>query len=243
MQIDKNIASLLFKLQNIDIKIFFIDNNNLEKDVKRLKQELNKLDEDIKNLNNLIKEKQLQIKNLEAEIEEINLKYKKLKDVLSSGKKLSEKEINSINHELGRLQSLKKRNEDDILEIQDFIEKTKEKISKIEKEHLTKEESLKQEEERVKIEIEKQKVEKEELIKERDKLKEKIPPQVLSFYEREALKFGRRVVSVVDGDRCSECGVILPVGIINGLKNGIYTLKCENCGRILILKKDLEGDI
>jgi wobble nucleotide-excising tRNase len=66
MQINKKIALLLYKLQNIDLEIFFIDNNNLEKEVKKLKQELKKLDENIKNLNNLIKEKQLSIKNLEG---------------------------------------------------------------------------------------------------------------------------------------------------------------------------------
>lgn len=243
MQIEKRVVSLLYKLQCLDLKIFFIDNNNLEKTLKNLNNEINKLKDDLKNLNNSIKEKELQIKNLEGEIEEINSKYKKLKDSLSSGKKMSEKEIASINHELGRLQSLKKRNEDDILEIQDFIEKTKEKISKIQKEIQTKEENYKVEEERVNKELENLKIERDEVIKKREILIKDIPEEVLSFYERENLKFGRRIVSVVEDERCSECGVFLPVGIINSLKNGIYSIKCENCGRILILKKDIECDI
>lgn len=243
MQIEKKFASLLYKIQCIDLKIFFIDNNNLEKKLKNLSNEINKLKDDIKNLNNVIKEKELQIKSLEGEIEEINSKYKKLKDSLSSGKKMSEKEIASINHELGRLQSLKKRNEDDILEIQDFIEKTKEKLSKIQNEIVLKEENYKIEEERVKVELEKLKNEREEIFKKRERLIKEIPEEIFSFYERENLKFGRRLVSLVEDERCSECGVILPVGVINSLKNGSYSLKCENCGRILILKKDIEGDI
>ncbi|MCX8095780.1 MAG: hypothetical protein N3D74_06325 [Caldisericia bacterium] len=243
MQIEKRVVSLLYKLQSLDLKIFFIDNNNLEKTLKNLNNEINKLKEDFKNLNNLIKEKELQIKSLEGEIEEINTKYRKLKDTLSSGKKMNEKEISSINHELGRLQSLKKRNEDDILEIQEYIEKTKDKISKIQKEIQSKEENYKIEEERVKIELDKLNKEREEIVKKREELIKEIPEETLLFYERENLKFGRRIVSIVEDERCSECGVILPVGILNSLKNGTYSIKCENCGRILILKKDLEGDI
>lgn len=59
MQIEKKFASLLYKLQCLDLKIFFIDNNNLEKNLKNLNNEINKLRDDIKNLNNSIKEKEL----------------------------------------------------------------------------------------------------------------------------------------------------------------------------------------
>ncbi|HOT88361.1 MAG TPA: hypothetical protein PL028_02325 [Bacteroidales bacterium] len=128
-------------------------------------------------------EKELEIKNIEGEIADLNRRRDKLKEALSSGKKLSEKELNSIQSEIDKINNLTKKNEDVIIEIDEFIEKTKEKIKK-QNEFLDikKKEEL-NEELKIKEEKEKLNIDKDKYIKKRDELIKKIPEELLNFYQ------------------------------------------------------------
>ena len=242
MDLKKRDSLLLYKLQLLDLKIFQIENSDIEKNLIEILLEIKKTDEDVKKLSNELKEKELEIKNIEGEIADLNRRRDKLKEALSSEKKLSEKELNSIQSEIDKINNLTKKNEDVIIEIDEFIEKTKEKIKK-QNEFLDikKKEEL-NEELKIKEEKEKLNIDKDKYIKKRDELIKKIPEELLNFYQININRFGRKIISVVIEDRCSECGMILPYGLISILKNSDKSINCENCGRFLILKKDIDID-
>lgn len=70
-----------------------------------------------------------------------------------------------------------------------------------------------------------------ELQQARQKLAERIKPQILNRYERLSRSYGRAVVPVT-GNLCLGCFVTLPTSY-SSLKDKESLLTCENCGRIL----------
>lgn len=69
----------------------------------------------------------------------------------------------------------------------------------------------------------------EELKQARDKITEKIKPQLLNRYQRVSKSYGRTVVPVVN-ELCTGCFAKVPTSF-RYEKNAVVT--CENCGRIL----------
>ena len=242
MELKKRDSLLLYKLQLLDLKIFQIESKDVEKNLNEIQFEIKKTEEEVKKLSNNLKEKELEIKNIEGEIADLNKRGDKLKETLSSGKKLSEKELNSIQSEIDKIQNLIKKNEDIIIEIDEFIEKTKEKIKKQREVLDSKKKEGLNEDIKIKEEKKKLEIDKDEYIKKREELIKKIPEELLNFYQININRFGRKIISVVIEDRCSECGMILPYGLISILKNSDKSINCENCGRFLILKKDIDID-
>lgn len=243
MELNKKESLLIFKLQTLDLKIFFIENNDIEKTLNEILSEIKKIDEEIKKLSNEIKEKELKVKNIEGEIAELNKKSNKLKETLSLGKKLNEKEFISIQNEINKIQNLKNKYEEEIIVIDELIEKTKDKLNK-EKENLnSKKIQLTKEEERTGEEKEKLKIEKDQFLQKRKALIKEFPEELLNFYQSNIHRFGRKIISVVKDDKCSECGMILPYGMISILKNSEKSINCESCGRFLILEKEVDLDL
>jgi len=69
----------------------------------------------------------------------------------------------------------------------------------------------------------------EELKVARDKLAERVKPQLLNRYQRVSKSYGRTVVPVIN-ELCTGCFARVPTSF-RYEKNAIMT--CENCGRIL----------
>jgi len=70
-----------------------------------------------------------------------------------------------------------------------------------------------------------------------NRLREKIPADYLSVYERYRVR-GRRAVAVVRNGVCGECHLRIPMGTLVDLMHGDEVMRCGNCGRFLYLPED-----
>jgi predicted nucleic acid-binding Zn-ribbon protein len=65
-------------------------------------------------------------------------------------------------------------------------------------------------------------------------LRAKIPPQILSHYDRLAVR-GKKGVAIVRDQVCTGCHMRLPIGVITTLMHGLDIQLCDNCDRYLYL--------
>ena len=71
-------------------------------------------------------------------------------------------------------------------------------------------------------------------------LKAKVPPPILSHYERLAAR-GKKGVAIVRNQVCTGCHMRLPIGTINTLMQGQDIQICDTCGRYLYLPEPTEA--
>ncbi|MCR4443236.1 MAG: C4-type zinc ribbon domain-containing protein [Peptococcaceae bacterium] len=67
-----------------------------------------------------------------------------------------------------------------------------------------------------------------------EKIREKLKPEVLSFFQEVEKKFPGNPVAVVKGGACSGCHIAMPSILVGRIREGGKIYRCENCGRILI---------
>ena len=90
--------------------------------------------------------------------------------------------------------------------------------------------------EKYKITIEDLKIKTKQELKEKEKIISKIEENTLHLYIKLRKEKGNALAEVIE-DRCSGCNMLLPTITIDKLKNMSALVYCENCGRILYLRK------
>jgi predicted nucleic acid-binding Zn-ribbon protein len=65
-------------------------------------------------------------------------------------------------------------------------------------------------------------------------LRKKIPPQIVTHYDRLVVR-GKKGVAVVRDQVCTGCHMRLPIGVIMTLMHGRDIQLCDTCGRYLYL--------
>lgn len=241
MQMLKNHVVLLYKLQRIDNEIFLIESRDIEKEIKKIHKDLDDFESSIKSFADDIREKEIEAKNIGIEIEELNKKEEKLKDSLSGGK-ISEKQIHATQVEIKTIARKRGKLEETLIKTIDWIEESKKKLNDLKNELKEKIAESEKGEKEILEEAEKNKSKLKELKDKKENLLKRIPKTVLSFYQKNFLRFRRKPVSIVYDRKCSECGIVLPTRITSILKNTQFSVTCENCNRLLLRKEDLEGD-
>lgn len=74
-----------------------------------------------------------------------------------------------------------------------------------------------------------------------EKLRAKVPPQVLGHYDRLRVRGKKGLAVVRENKVCSECHVAVPIGTIITLMKGEDIQLCGNCGRYLyVVDKPVE---
>jgi hypothetical protein len=66
-----------------------------------------------------------------------------------------------------------------------------------------------------------------------EKLRAKVPPQILGHYERLRVRGKKGLAQVRDNQVCSECHMKVPIGTIITLMKGEDIQLCGSCGRYL----------
>ena len=69
----------------------------------------------------------------------------------------------------------------------------------------------------------------------RQALPAQLSPSLLAQYEQIRQKSGNLAVVTVEGGACGGCHTSLPSNYVTGLANPAQVMRCENCGRILVL--------
>jgi hypothetical protein len=74
-----------------------------------------------------------------------------------------------------------------------------------------------------------------------EKLRAKVPPQVLGHYDRLRARGKKGLALVRENNVCAECHVQVPLGTVITLMKGADIQLCGNCGRYLyVLEKPVE---
>jgi predicted nucleic acid-binding Zn-ribbon protein len=69
-----------------------------------------------------------------------------------------------------------------------------------------------------------------------EKLRAKIPPQILGHYDRLRARGKKGLASVRDNKVCSECHMQIPIGTVITIMKGEDIQLCGNCGRYLYVE-------
>lgn len=66
-------------------------------------------------------------------------------------------------------------------------------------------------------------------------LRAKVPPQILGHYDRLRAR-GKKGLTLVRNQVCTECHVSIPIGTVITVMNGLDIQLCGNCGRYLFVE-------
>ncbi len=223
----------LIDLQNIDTKIVGIK-KNLEKapmELEKLLEESSPHTEKYNKDANLLKEKESKNLKYKMELEEKTDNLKSLQMRLSNVKNAKElsavdTEINAVKKNIGEI-------EEKSIKLLDEIDDLKKEIS--EEEQIIKEEKKNIGELEIKIGKEKQATsgEIDSLEKERKKIADQIPEELLEKYEFIFEKRESKAIVAVKDSVCTGCYMSVPPQMVNDIKKGLKIFYCQYCSRML----------
>lgn len=81
-----------------------------------------------------------------------------------------------------------------------------------------------------------------EIVAEKEKIRAKIKPRLLSMYDRMSKNKGGRAVSLVESEFCGVCNVKIRPQHLNELRANVGISTCESCGRILYKMPEVEKE-
>ncbi len=223
----------LYTLQELDNEITEYQ-LQIEATLSRLnpiKKEINKTEEDLKSLKISIEEKELERKRLEIEIGKREADIQKYQGQLYGVK--TQKEYDALEHEIANLKELNSADEDKVLEIYENLDSDKKQITELNALKTGKEEESK----KIQKEIDTDIGAKEETLNqkksEREKLREEIPDNYLTIYDRIYSKFPGDVLTTIKNNMCMGCRITLPPQVQQEINSSEKVVFCESCSRIL----------
>jgi uncharacterized protein len=70
----------------------------------------------------------------------------------------------------------------------------------------------------------------------RDRHRSPLPADLLARYDEAAAQFGGTAVGLLDGDRCTACGISLSYADVNALVEGPPLTTCPSCRRLMVVR-------
>ncbi len=210
----------------------------IDKDLQ-IKHEIAEYENEIEGLKSAMEGFKKRKLEIERDIEENNEQLKGVEALLEGNKLKTSKEIKAAkktrDNFIAKGDELKKTlefTEAAIKEKVDQIKEIKDKISELKKQL----EEIEKERKELTEEIEK---EAKVLRKEFEKLVSLIPEEVIKKYEEIKQNFPYGAIATVDENACSNCGAVLPLEVLEELKEGKgeKIIRCEVCGKILYFPK------
>jgi predicted nucleic acid-binding Zn-ribbon protein len=225
--------------------------------------DLQKLDDQIRQTTLILEKIPLQLKDIDTSIESQSQAVLKAKDKLAQNQKLRRSlegdiqaikaQIDKYKHQLGGVKTNKEYSAL-LKEIEDAQSKIDQKEEEIISEMLNADdigEEIRKAESKVNEAKEKLGKEKEALLQKREELEEKnseltqkkeellpqIPKEQSTLYLEIFKKKNGIPLSPVTDDFCSMCQIRIRPQVLNELKAETQIILCENCGRILYIKK------
>lgn len=229
----ENVLDILIKIQNLDneIKITKIQIDKIPNKITTLEKEIEKTKLALEEKQNRMQDIRKTYKIKEGDIAENDSKMSKLNNQTFAVK--TNEEYRALINEIDYLKKANKKVEDEMINLLEEEEKSKNTIGKTEaesKEFVDKKAN----------EISELKRNREELTKKSEQMKisfdeyfNKLPDDVTELYNK-IKKVRGNVVCLIDNETCTGCYANLTLQFFNELKKKEEILLCDNCGRILI---------
>lgn len=229
----ENVLDILIKIQNLDneIKVTKIQIDKIPNKITTLEKEIEKTKLALEEKQNRMQDIRKTYKIKEGDIAENDSKMSKLNNQTFAVK--TNEEYRALINEMDYLKKANKKVEDEMINLLEEEEKSKNTIGKTEaesKEFVDKKAN----------EISELKRNREELTKKSEQMKisfdeyfNKLPDDVTELYNK-IKKVRGNVVCLIDNETCTGCYANLTLQFFNELKKKEEILLCDNCGRILI---------
>lgn len=233
---------ILYTLQQHDDQL-----RETENLIKEIPGEIKKVEEERDSRNTMIENSRAKLnenikkrEKLEKEILLIKEKIKKYKEQMSKATTNKEYQgfIAEINYEESNISGVEEKIIELMLEsdeIMNEIRNSETEFNKIAAEYNEKIKDLK-------TSLEYQKSKLGQLINEKKELRIKIPSNLLHIYDNLAKKKNGKAISYVETEFCGSCNVIVRPQRLNELISSNEICLCENCGRILFKKIEVQKE-
>ncbi|MBO4847548.1 MAG: hypothetical protein J5586_00130 [Clostridia bacterium] len=207
--------------------------------LRKLRRILQEQTEKLEAHRNGIKEKEAELENgmqkLEALLKEYDLEQDDL-NIMMEDEECTAEELTESRRSMEKLLEKVNALRKSLTECQSWIAKTAEAI----KETYAKGAKTKRDYEAAKAVVETEKMEHKPIIdkaqREVDMIAAQLSPDLLKRYKTIKKKHPNPVARVTD-NRCSGCGMSLPMNTIKKFSTGTAIIECENCARILCCEK------
>ncbi len=220
-------------LNDINLKLEEISNGEKAKIISlKLDQMGNKLKDIEKRLEN----NQLKLNKNNLLLKDLDYRLSKTEKDLYEGKISDLKQLSYLDKEREIIKENIDKKEMEIIEQLEEMENLKEEFLRVEKDFNVLRLEYDKLMEKYKITIEDLKIKTKQELKEKEKIISKIEENTLHLYIKLRKEKGNALAEVIE-DRCSGCNMLLPTITIDKLKNMSALVYCENCGRILYLRK------
>lgn len=230
---------LLSDLQEKDIKIEELKNKieELPKVIEQKKQELSNV--------------KIEFGNKKAEYVRLNSLKNEKDALLSTKESIISKHTGDLNNvksndvyktcllEIEKAKADKSVIEDEILQLMEDIDKEVINLKQYEVELKKSEVDINNDIKNMEIFISKVKEDLSVMKEDRETFSKKINPVILSQYERIRENRNGLGLSLVDGDSCGGCNMVIRPQLINQATKCKELVYCDNCSRILFNKKDI----
>ncbi len=231
---------LLWTLQEHDLKLketkSRLEELAKEGHIETITIELKNLEKNLYDKKKQLDENDRRLKKNDKTLKELNFQLKETEKNLYDGTVTNVKQLNYMDQESKKLKGIINQLELEILSLMEKTDNMRDDISNIEKRYNL-----------IKTEFEKGTEEYKHLT---DQLREKAREEIESIYEISSkldkdlydrfmtLKKNKSfAISEVEDNKCSGCNMIIPTYLIDNLKRDEELQYCENCSRILYLKK------
>ena len=227
----ENVLDILIKIQKLDneIKVTKIQIDKIPNKITTLEKEIEKTKLALEEKQNRMQDIRKTYKIKEGDIAENDSKMSKLNNQTFAVK--TNEEYRALINEIDYLKKANKKVEDEMINLLEEEEKSKNTIGKTEAESFVDKKAN---------EISELKRNREELTKKSEQMKisfdeyfNKLPDDVTELYNK-IKKVRGNVVCLIDNETCTGCYANLTLQFFNELKKKEEILLCDNCGRILI---------
>ncbi len=220
-------------LQNIDTKIYNINKelSKLPRDLDKLLEEFNPRQKKYNNKKNNLKEMEAENLKCKMELDENTSKLKSLQERLS--KVQNAKELSAVDKEINGIKNAIGETEEKNIKLLDDIDDIKKEIS--EEDQVIKEEKKRVDElnKKIKIKTNETSGELKTLERERMKIANTLPQELLDKYEFIFEKKEGKAIVAVKEEVCTGCYMSIPPQVISDIRKGFEIFYCQYCSRML----------
>ena len=228
----KNEIRHLEKLQEIDLKIFEINNklNEIPEILSSLKSKIEELHEQIDRDRTTHKEAEKWQREHERAIDMQRELLAKSKGKLAGAR--NEREANAAQREIETIKRALNEREEEAIHIMEVIEQTTESINQKEERYGVLQKEFEEMESKSRKKSAGMEENRKKLDRDRQKLKSEINKRNLGIYEKIRQRKPRAIVEAINGI-CQGCHMMLPPQTYNILLRHDRMIQCPNCHRIV----------
>lgn len=205
-------------------------------DIKLIRNKLNKKEYKLKDLQSKLEEIEKKLTKNNFKLNELDYKFKNIEKDLYEGTIADLKQLGYLDKERNTIEKEIENKEIEILLQIEDMECIKEDFKKNEDDFRRLKLEYNQLIKKHKLIIEELKEKSKEEIKNIEMLYSKIDENILKRYVQLKKIKGYALAEIID-NKCSGCNMLLPTIIIDRLENDREIINCENCQRILYLRK------